>query len=54
MAVATLSSHPWRERAQCALVSALVVSDLLQMSGLLDRFVVDQKTKSLIVAKSIR
>ena len=52
MAVATLSSHPWRERAQCALVFTLVVLVCCRRSGLIDGSVMEQKTKNLIVAKA--
>lgn len=52
MAVATLSSHPWQERAQCALVSTLVVLVCYRRSGLIDGSVMEQKTKNLIVAKA--
>lgn len=52
MAVATLSSHPQRERAQCALVSTLVVSGLLQTIESVYRFCRGTKQKNLIVAKA--
>ena len=45
MAVATLSSHPWRERAQCALVFTLVVLVCCRRLGLLIGAVMEQKNK---------